>query len=132
MRKQWVYSSKKAWPSVSPETQQMVIDQAETVISRLILNYFAVNDSHAKSSLTGITSHWRRHYFYIVAQYHDSSPRAIRTSYPQNLARLEYVDHDKYHLAYFRYTGQWFEIARNITLAQCLRAVAENDNFHPL
>jgi len=131
-KKQWVYSPKKVWPIVPPETQQSVIDLVESVISRLILRYFESHNHRSKDSLTEITSHWRRCYFYVVAVYHTTAKNAINSDYEENLARLEYVGSDSYNLSYFRHTGEWFEITRGQTLKDCLAIITENSFFHPL
>lgn len=130
-RKVWVYSPKKVWPIVPKDVQESVINQAESVISRLILRYFQSHNYRSKDSLTTITSHWRRSYFYVVAIYHTSAKNVFSPDYEQNLARLEYVGRDQFNLSYFRYTGQWFEIVRDQTLKSCLSTIAENSFFYP-
>ncbi|EKD80379.1 MAG: hypothetical protein ACD_40C00123G0005 [uncultured bacterium] len=131
-KKQWIYSPKKVWPLVPSETQQSVIGLTEPVISRLILRYFESHNHRSKDSLMEITSHWRRCYFYVVANYHTTAKNAISSDYEENLARLEYVGPDRYNLSYFRHTGVWFEIARDQSLNDCLAIIAENSFFHPL
>ncbi len=130
-RKVWVYSPKKSWPIVPKEIQDSVINQTELAISQLILRYFESHNHRSKDSLTTITSHWRRSYFYIIGIYHTTARNVINADYKENLARLEYVSPDQFNLAYFRHTGQWFEITCDQSLKSCLSTIAENSFFHP-
>ncbi len=41
-------------------------------------------------------------------------------SFNNNFVRLEYVDRDRFNLAYMRHTGQWFEIDFDLSLEECL------------
>jgi hypothetical protein len=38
---------------------------------------------------------------------------------------------DHFHLAYFRHTGQWFQVFEALSLEECLKAIEENSFFWP-
>ncbi|MEB3309181.1 MAG: hypothetical protein VKJ02_03030, partial [Snowella sp.] len=83
------------------------------------------------SHIFRIGSKWYRCYFYICGTYNCPSPRAIAPSFEAKFTRLEYVAPDKFNLAYFRHTGQWWEVDRDLTLEQALTEIKTNLIYHP-
>lgn len=47
-------------------------------------------------------------------------------------ARIEYVGPDRFDLAYFRHTGQWWTLLRGISLAEALSILETDGIFHPI
>lgn len=74
---------------------------------------------------------WRRHYFYFCARYNAPGPNAISPFFETKFARMEYTASGRFNLAYMRYTGQWIEISRDLSLDDCLAAVRDDPWFHP-
>jgi hypothetical protein len=52
-------------------------------------------------------------------------------SFEAKFTRLEYVTPTSFNLAYFRHTGQWWEVSTNLTLEQALSEIKTNLIFHP-
>jgi hypothetical protein len=53
---------------------------------------------------------WYRNYYYFCALYRYDAPEATQPEAEVKFSRLEYAGRGKYNLAYFRHTGQWFEV----------------------
>ena len=46
-------------------------------------------------------------------------------------ARLEYSGATGYNLSFMRHNGEWVELYRNLSLEECLAAIADDSYFHP-
>ena len=81
--------------------------------------------------LVDIFSKWHGRYFYFCSRYNCPSPRAMSPSFEDKFARLEYVGHDLFNLAYKRHTGQWIEIFFDLSLKECFSEIEEGVHFIP-
>ena len=77
-----------------------------------------------------IYSKWYRNYFYFGATYNCPSPNAISPSFETKFARMEYVADSLFNLAFMRHTGQWAEVAQDISMDECL-AMITDPSFTP-
>jgi len=80
--------------------------------------------------LVDIYSKWRGRYFYFMAKYANPGPNRI-PFFDIGFARLEYARGELFNLAYFRYTGQWWQIGSGIDLDQALGQIKEGGLFSP-
>ncbi len=133
-QKRWMYApSKAAAPKVATAEKAAIKVKADELVET------ALKPKHIKpppeeprfNYVVDIYTKWYRHYLYFCATYHVPGPNAISPSFESKFARLEYVDKDRYHLAYMRYTGQWWELYQNLSLAECLRAIEDEPHFMP-
>ena len=130
----WVPTKKKrSSPKIHDAIKNEVKQKADKLIDRVLkLKYIEPppkdNDFNY---LVGIFSKWYRAYFYFCAKYNCPSPNAMSPSFISNFARLEYVDRDRFNLAYMRHTGQWFEIGFDLSLEQCLDDIENGPHFMP-
>ncbi len=69
---------------------------------------------------------------YFCQKFKSESPESIVPEFEENFVRLEYVENDNFNFSYFRHTGQWFPVATNLSLNNCLEMIADNPNFHPI
>lgn len=47
-------------------------------------------------------------------------------------AGLEYVGRDRFDVVWHRHTGQWFRLARSLTLAEALQRIETDGVLHPV
>jgi hypothetical protein len=80
--------------------------------------------------ISAIYGKWYRHYYYLCATLKNDSPEGLREM-ELKFARLEYAGSDRFHLAYFRHTGQWFQVFEALSLEESLKAIEENSFFWP-
>ena len=133
-QKRWVYSPPRPpKPRVPDAVKADMEAQARELIETVL------KPAHVKpppedprfNYLVDIYARWYRNYFYFCSRYCCPGPNAIAPFFEDRFARLEYVDRDRYHLAYMRYTGQWWEIYRDLSLGECLVTVRDEPHFSP-
>lgn len=133
-QKRWVYSPPQpAQPKVPESTKAAVAKAAEGLIETML------KPTHVKpppkdqrfNYIIDIYTKWYRNYFYFCAKYACPGPNAIAPSFEAKFARLEYVGEDQFHLAFMRYTEEWVELHRCLSLNACLEAIRDEPYFEP-
>ena len=81
--------------------------------------------------LVDIYSQWRGPFFYFCSRYCSPGPHALSPSFESKFARLQYAGDERFNLAYFRHTGQWWEVAQLLSLEKCLARIEEGNIFIP-
>jgi hypothetical protein len=81
--------------------------------------------------LVDIYTKWRGRYFYFMAKYASPGPNRIAPYFETGFARLEYAGGEAFNLAYFRHTGQWWQIESRIPLDEALARIREGNLFSP-
>jgi hypothetical protein len=81
--------------------------------------------------LVDIYSQWRGPFFYFCSKYCSPGPHALSPSFESKFARLQYAGDERFNLAYFRHTGQWWEVAQLLSLEECLARIEEGNIFTP-
>ena len=75
---------------------------------------------------------WRGGNYRFIQRFRCDDPEhALEPEFDAPLARLEYVSRDRFNLAYFRHTGQWWTVFRGVTLAEALSLLETEGVFHP-
>lgn len=133
-KKMWMPKpKKKTSPKVSELIKAQIKLKADTLIENVLKPKYIEpppkdNDFNY---LVDIFSKWHGHYFYFCSRYNCPSPRALSPSFEDKFARLEYVGHDLFNLAYKRHTGQWAEIYPGLSLEECLSEMEDGVHFIP-
>ncbi len=81
--------------------------------------------------VVGVFTKWHGRYFYFVAKYACPDPNERAPHFETAFARLEGVGNDRFHVAYFRHTGKWWELRRGLTPEESLEATREEPLLHP-
>jgi hypothetical protein len=81
--------------------------------------------------LVDISSKWRDPFFYLCSRYCSPGPQALSPSFESKFARLQYAGDRQFNLAYFRHTGQWWEVAQLLSLDKCLSQIEAGGIFTP-
>ncbi len=133
-KKGWYRASpKKALTGVPAHIKSTIQQRADELVEAVI------KPAHLKppptdndfNYLADIFTKWHRNYFYFCSTYNCPGPQAIRPSFESKFARLEYAGSDNFNLAYFRHTGQWFELYQELTIDEALKCIAEDPYFIP-
>jgi len=136
-QRMWVYSpSKPPAPKVPANTKAIVQQKADELVEKVLkpkhIKPPPASKKFQPNYIADLYTKWYRHYFYFCAQYNVPSPDALFPFFERKFARLEYVKADQFHMAFLRYTGkEWVEVYRDLSLAQCLRAVERGPFFEP-
>jgi len=133
-KKRWVYSPKKQPASKVPDSlKQTVKDKADKLVDSVLIPQHVKPppEDNQFNYLVNIYTKWYRNYFYFCSTYNSPGPYAISPTFEDKFARLEYVDAERYNLAYMRHTEQWQEIAQSISLDEALEMIRDSGHFHP-
>ena len=130
-RKRWTYSPPtQSKPKVPDEVKACVETKAqETIETFLKPDHIKPPPEDNRNHVVDIYTKWYRNNFYFCSQYRSPGPNAISPFFEARFARLEFLGHDNYNLSYMRYTGQWWEIYRGLSLEECLAAVRDEPHF---
>lgn len=130
-RKGWVYSPKK--PKVPEDIKASVKAKADTLVDNVLKPQHVKPppDDIAWNYIVDIYTKWYRNYFYFCATYANPRPNALSSHFETKFARLEYAAEDRYHLSYMRHNNKWWEVYRDLSLAECLNAISDESLFMP-
>ncbi len=136
-REVWVYDPAEAFrrsgKRVPLNTRQEVERRAQTLIdSTLKPRYIQPPPQKAELNyLVDISGKWRGSFFYFCSKYCSPGPRALSPFFESKFARLQYAGEERFNLAYFRHTDQWWEIAQLLSLEECLAEIEAGGLFTP-
>jgi hypothetical protein len=81
--------------------------------------------------LVDLYAKWRGPFFHFGSRYCSPGPHALSPFFESSFARLQYAGKDRFNLAYFRHTGQWWEVAQLLSLEECLAEIRAGGLFTP-
>ena len=133
---------KKGWFSVPPKKLKIKVeDNTKDIIQErvnlLIESYLkpeyvkTIKEDEKFSYIVDIYSKWHKNYLYFTAKYRCTATDCVKEFFEEKFARLECIGEDQFNLAYFRHTGQWWEIRKQVTLNAALEAVKDDPNCMP-
>jgi len=133
---------KKGWFSVPPKKVKIKVedntkDRIQEKVNLLIESYLKPEyvktnpEDEEFSYVVDIYSKWHRTYLYFTAKYRCTAIDCVKEFFEEKFARLEYIGEDQFNLAYFRHTGQWWEIRKQVTLKAALETVKDDPNCMP-
>ncbi len=131
----WYYNpSKPPKPKIDEFAKQGIKKKCDRFIDSVLKPRFVSNEQTTSDELfvIGIYSKWWRNYIYFHAKYQDDRSEAIEPTFDLKLVRMEYLEENKYDLAYFRHTGKWWVIFHEIPLEECFEAIEDMPHFHPI
>jgi hypothetical protein len=113
---------KKPKPKVPDTTKLLLTEEANKLIETVIKPRYIQPPptDNDLNYLVDVYSKWYQNYFYLISRYNCPSPKALASSFELKYIRIEYVDENKYNLAYMRHTGQWYEIRQECPMLECL------------
>ena len=133
-KRSWVAAStKRTKPTVPDTVKSMLKEKADKLIDDVIKPQHVepTPTTHDFNYIADINSKWSRNYFYFYATYNCPSPNAISPSFETKFARMEYVENNKFNLAYLKHTEKWFEVFQDLSIDDCLELIEEDPTFLP-
>lgn len=134
-KKMWVYApSRRSKPKVDDFTKMSVSGKADKLIESVLKPKHvqsAPSDGTDFNYIVDIYSKWHGSYLYFCSKYRCPGPHAIAPFFESKFARIEFIGKDRFALSFMRHTEQWWEIGTELTLEQCLKAIAEDPLFQP-
>jgi hypothetical protein len=133
----WIYDPARAFRQskapVPPDIQHEVERRAQELIgSTLKPRHIQPPPKKAEFNyLVDLYAKWRGPFFYFCSRYCSPGPRALSPYFESRFARLQYAGNERFNLAYFRHTGQWWEVAQLLSLEACLSRIEVGGIFTP-
>jgi hypothetical protein len=98
----------------------------EPLIDQYKKKFIEATPNKEENYVINFYSKFYRGVFYLCAYYKAEYVNRISDGFEIKFARLEFIDDNKYDLAYFRHTDQWWTIERNVTMEFCLTYITDN------
>lgn len=120
-------------PTPSAVTKANLTIKSQQLLDQILIPRYvqAAPLGHDFNYVAALYCRWRGNSFYFSATYSCPNPNAISPSFDSKFARMVYASSDRYNLSYMRHTGQWFAVASDLTIDQCLKEIKENEIFIP-
>lgn len=127
VKKIWVLSPSKK--TITEKEKQALEKLFEPLISEYKIKFIEAKPDKKHNYVIDFYSKFYRGFFYLCAKYKAEYQNRIHDEFETKFARLEYIDNDKFNLAYFRHTGQWWTIDENVTDYYCFKTIKDNPLF---
>ena len=122
-RKVWVYA-----PTATPAQKLAIEKDFEPIIEAIKKNLQPLPEPQEYNHCIDIFGKWRGNHYSIMQKF-KTGKNAMVEYFDVGLARLEYYGQDRFNLAYFRHTGQWFTIFENISTEDAKKTILEDTWF---
>lgn len=130
-KKMWVWAPKKPAKPTIPDAEKKSTEARCVALIERMKPQWIQPPNEQWGYVSDVYGKWYRSYYYFCALYRYDSPQFISPEAETKFARLEYAGPDKFNLAYFRHTGQWFQVFEELSLEGCLEQVEKNSIFLP-
>ena len=132
-RKAWISAPQgKSKKTISEFEKQRITDDCQPLIEQFKTQYIRSNPDKRFNYLIDIYTRWRGNYLYFCEKYKSESENRIADEFEVNFVRLEYIGRNKFNLSYFRHTEQWFEVATDLSLQDCLKMMKNIPTLQPI
>lgn len=131
-RKQWVRVPAKA-SAVPDSLRHEVSAKGEALVQSCLKPKFVLPppEDLRYNYIVDLFTKWRGRYFYFMSKWASPGPDRIAPFFEVGFARLEYAGNQRFHLAYFRHTGKWWQVFDHLTLDEALEMIEKEGIFQP-
>lgn len=126
-KKVWVLSLPKK--TLTEKEKQVLEKLFEPLISEYKFTFIEAEPDKKYNYVIDFYSKFYRGFFYLCAKYIAEYKNRIVDEFETKFARVEFVDENKYNLAYYWHTGQWWTSDKNATAEYCLKNIKDNPLF---
>lgn len=81
--------------------------------------------------IVDIYGNWYHKAFYFNAEYRVADLHQTQPSFEAKFARMQYAGDRRCDLSYMRYTGQWIQLYKDLTVEECIEAIRDEPYFTP-
>lgn len=126
-KKAWVFTPLKK--TITEKDKEELTALFEPLINEYKNKFIEEKPNKKENYITNFYCKFYRGFFYLCAEIRAEYVDRKLDGFEEKFARLEFVDTNKYNLAYFRHTGQWCIIETNVTAEFCLKCITNNALF---
>lgn len=132
-RKTWVYSPPKPpKPKIPDAVKQHVQAEADRLIETFKPQYIESPEPEPQFNyITDLYTKWHQSCLYLCATYTCPGPNALSPTFETPFTRLEYAGGSRFHLAYMRHTGKWWEVYRDLTVDEAIATIRDEGAISP-
>ena len=127
-KKVWVLTPKRKVMTEADKTQLTVL--FEPLINDYKKKLIKAKPNKKHSYVIDFYSKFYRGFFYLCAEYKAEHENRRFDGFEVKFARLEFIETNKYNLAYVRHTGQWWTVNENVTAEYCFGNINNNPLFY--
>ncbi len=125
-KKAWVFTSQK---KITEKDKAELTNLFEPLIADYKAKFINAKPNKQENYVVNFYSKFYSRFFYLCAEYKAEYEGRRFDGFEEKFARLEFVETNKYNLAYFRHTGQWWTVEYNVTPEFCLKYITNNGLF---
>lgn len=133
-RGQWVYVGGRAGDKPSEAEKKAITASCERFIEDVLKPRFLPEIRSTEFNYcVDIFGKWHGNKYRFMQQFRNDRPdRYVAPEFTTPFARLEYVGRDRFDLAYFRHTEQWWPVDLGVTLDKALELLETKGIYHPV
>lgn len=133
-RGQWVYAGGRAGNKPSDAEKQVITAGCERFVEDVLKPRFLPEIRPTEFNYcVDIFGNWHGSKYRFMQKFRNDHPdRYIEPEFTMPFARLEYTGRDRFDLAYFRHTEQWWPVDRGVTLVKALELLETKGIYHPV
>lgn len=128
-KKVWVPSASIKKTSLTEQQKQELTTLFEPLINHYKQKYIIAEPNKKHNYIIDFYSKSYRSFFYLCAKFKAEYPNRILDEFENKFARLEFVEPNKYNLAYYRHTGQWWTVENDVMAEYCFKNIKDNPLF---
>ncbi|MEW6669396.1 MAG: hypothetical protein AB1512_29645 [Thermodesulfobacteriota bacterium] len=132
VRKQWVWMPAKA-SGVPDALKREVSEKGDGLVRDQLMPIFVQPPPKdlRYNYIVDLYTKWRGRSFYFMSKWASPGPNRIAPFFEVGFARLEYAGMGRFHLAYFRHTGKWWQVFSALTIDKALEMIKREGIFQP-
>ena len=134
VRGRWGYERGRVGNKPSEVEKRMITAACERFVEGILKPRFLSEIQPTEFNYcVDICGKWHGNKYRFIQRYRNDRPdRYIVPEFTSPFARLEYIGHDRFDLAYFRHTEQWWPVDRGVSLAEALELLEAKGIYHPV
>ena len=133
-QRQWVYTGGRKGCKLPKNEKHAIGGACETFIETVLKPRFLPEVRPTEFNYcVDIFGKWHGNKYRFMQRFRNDDPQHyIEQEFESPFARIEYVGRDRFDLAYFRHTEQWWTVHRGATLDEALSLLETEGIFHPV
>ena len=132
-RRRWTYTGGRAGRTPPESEKHTISESCQTFIEQVLKPRFLPEIRPTRFNYPiEIFGKWHGGKYRFIQRFRSDREDALEPEFDSPFARLEYVSRDRFDLSYFRHTGRWWTVYRDVSLAEALSLLETEGIFHPV
>ena len=132
-RGRWTYEGGRAGRTLPESEKHAISESCQTFIEQVLKPRFLPEIRPTRFNYPiEIFGKWHGGKYRFIQRFRSDREDALEPEFDSPFARLEYVSRNRFDLSYFRHTGRWWTVYRDVSLAEALSLLETEGIFHPV